>query len=302
VSRGDVPNPRRMQASPSPFESQEPTRSTPVPPNLRSHGLWAFESRHDPKFAMPVTAHAFFKLLLIREGAGAIEFEGAETACESGDLVLVPARVRHRIIDLPRAPIALYGLGVDLHPLHSAGAVIEGFKAEVQPASRLRTLRIEQRLRKILYLNDQSDAASQLSSVATAIDLLAELSLLIHPPRVGGGRRSIRRQEARTHDDPVLEAYLVWLHRNFYESLSLDDAASATGMSRRTFTNLFKARTGTTWLDYVNILRIRHAEVLLKQTDRKITSIAFQCGYDDLTTFYRAFKRIHGKNPSAWRS
>jgi AraC family L-rhamnose operon regulatory protein RhaS len=100
----------------------------------------------------------------------------------------------------------------------------------------------------------------------------------------------------------LLEAYLAWLHRNFYESLSLEEAAAATGMSRRTFTNRFKARTGTTWLDYVNVLRIRHAEALLKQTDKKITSIAFQCGFDDLTTFYRAFKRIKGVHPSQLRS
>ncbi|MEZ6088733.1 MAG: helix-turn-helix transcriptional regulator [Pirellulaceae bacterium] len=84
--------------------------------------------------------------------------------------------------------------------------------------------------------------------------------------------------------------------------MTLNDAAIATGMSRRTFTNRFKARTGTTWLEYVNVLRIRHAEILLKQADSKVTSVAFQCGFEDLTTFYRAFKRITGKNPSQMRA
>jgi AraC family L-rhamnose operon regulatory protein RhaS len=151
-------------------------------------------------------------------------------------------------------------------------------------------------------LNDQLDAASQLASIATAIDLLAELSLILDPPEIRGTAKSLGpKPPPPVADDPLLEAYLAWLHRNFFEPLSLEDAAVATGMSRRTFTNRFKARTGTTWLDYLNALRIRHAELLLKQTDRKITSIAFQCGFDDLTTFYRAFKRINGMNPSELR-
>ncbi len=247
---------------------------------------------------MPVTEHSFFKLLLIREGSGDIQFGRKRVACEKGSLVLVPASTRHRIIDLPRTPISLYGLGMDFRLLPSVASVIATFPPGVHGESNLRTLRIEQRLRKLLYLNDQTDAASQLSSIATAIDLLAELSLLLSPPRE---KRASNQDASQSPEDPLMETYLAWLHRNFFQSLSLGDAAIATSMSRRTFTNRFKARTGTTWLNYVNVLRIRHAETLLAQTDRKITSIAFQCGFEDLTTFYRAFKRINGKHPKALR-
>ena len=86
---------------------------------------------------------------------------------------------------------------------------------------------------------------------------------------------------------------------NTLEPLTLDAAATASGMSRRTFTNQFKARTGRTWLEYVNALRIERAQELLRETDRKVTSIAFQCGFEDLSTFYRAFKRITGNTPSS---
>ena len=158
-------------------------RSTPVPQNMQTSGLWAFESRHDPSFAMKTTRHRFLKLLWIREGSGAIEFDGEIKDCEMGDLVLVPPRLRHRIIDSVRNPLSLYGLGVDSNRLHCIASVLKGFSAGIYREPKFRTLLVEQRLRKILYLIDQPGAPSQLSSVATAIDLLAELALVLDPPK-----------------------------------------------------------------------------------------------------------------------
>ncbi|MCY2973474.1 MAG: AraC family transcriptional regulator [Planctomycetota bacterium] len=277
-------------------------RSTPVPQNLGSNGLWAFESRHDQAFSMGTTTHSFFKLLWIREGHGSIEMDCKQVRCETGDLVLLPARLPHRIVDSAHSPISLYGLGIDFRQLTCVSLILPSFIAGVYREPKFQTLRIEQHLRKILYLNDQEDAPSLLSSVATAMNLLAELALVLVPPKSKKSRViADQRTETEHPTDPLLEAYLEWLHRNFYELLTLDEAAFASGMSRRTFTNEFKARTGATWLEYVNRLRIHHAKELMKQTDRKVTSIAFQCGFDDLTTFYRAFKRITGSSPTQMR-
>jgi len=288
--------------SPTSNSTLHQRRSTPVPQNLRTNGLWAFESRHDQAFAMSMTTHSFLKLLWIREGNGSIEMDGELVRCETGDLVLVPARLKHRIVDSSHSPISLYGLGVDFKQLTCISPVLPCFVAGVYREPKFQTLRIEQHLRKILYLNDQQDAPSLLSSVATAIDLLAELALVLVPPKRKKTTAIPRSQEQITQlSDPLLEAYLAWLHRNFYESLTLNAAAEASGMSRRTFTNQFKSRTGTTWLEYVNRLRVEHAKLLMKETDRKVTSIAFQSGFDDLTTFYRAFKRITGSSPTLLR-
>ena len=48
-------------------------------------------------------------------------------------------------------------------------------------------------------------------------------------------------------------------------------------------------------------LRVEHARRLLQQTHRTIASIAFECGFEDLSTFYRAFKREVGTSPRRWR-
>ncbi len=86
-----------------------------------------------------------------------------------------------------------------------------------------------------------------------------------------------------------------------FEPLTLDSGASACDMSRRQFSAVFKKHVGMTWLQHLHRLRVKHAVELLKNTDRKITSIAFQCGFDDLTTFYRVMAKITGKRPGELR-
>ncbi|MCC7336515.1 MAG: helix-turn-helix transcriptional regulator [Pirellulaceae bacterium] len=258
---------------------------------MRATGLWVFESRHAESFSMSVTEHSFLKLLWIREGRAKIRFKGASPDCETGNLVIVPPFTSHRIVDSLDAPVSLYGLGVDTKQLKCVEPVLATFQSGVYLGQRLGALSIEQHFRKLLYLVDQEGAASQFSSVAVALELLAELALKMAQPE------SRTSTTPKPFSDPLLETYLVWLQRNFFESLTLDGAAKASGMSRRTFTSQFKARTGMTWLEYVNALRVQRAEELLKDADRKVTSIAFQCGFDDLSTFYRAFKRVTGRTP-----
>jgi AraC family L-rhamnose operon regulatory protein RhaS len=265
---------------------------------MGDNGIWAFESRHAETFAMDVTEHPFLKLLWIREGAATIQHGSDSLNCESGDLVIVPASTRHRIVDSASQPVSLYGLGIDPTRLPCIASVLSVFQLATHSEPLHRGLHVEQHLRKILYLVDQTDPRSQLSAVATTISLIAELALLLAPPERTANATLPSRGADSQPVDPMLESYVDWLHRNFYEPLTLDAAATASGMSRRTFTNQFKARTGRTWLEYVNALRIERAQELLRETDRKVTSIAFQCGFEDLSTFYRAFKRITGKTPS----
>ena len=54
--------------------------------------------------------------------------------------------------------------------------------------------------------------------------------------------------------------------------------------------------TGTSWAAYLTRLRIDYACRLLRETSRSIVSTAFECGYDDLSIFYRAFRAPHRRD------
>jgi len=98
-----------------------------------------------------------------------------------------------------------------------------------------------------------------------------------------------------------VERYVAALDHRFFERASLDEAAAELGMSRRRFTTLFAEVTGQSWADYILNLRMKYAKTLLRETTRSIVSIAFECGFEELSSFYRSFKRACGASPGQWR-
>ncbi len=276
-------------------------RSDPVAEMMTEYGVWAFESHHTPSFQMPTTSHAFPKLLFIQEGQGQVLFEKGTTnrsvsiACKSGDCVYVPRFCSHRIIDQPNAPISLYGLGVDLSRLVSTSHLERMAPAGKLAPERVMLLGMRHRMRRLLYLVTQRTASAMLLASAIAIDTFAQLALASEKDRnPKPSPKAIRPGEP-------LEEYLGWLDSNFFEAISIDEAARACQMSRRTFTTRFRQRTGQTWLAYLNGLRVNYAQTLLENGDANVSSIAFQSGFDDLSTFYRAMKRATGKRPLDFR-
>jgi AraC family L-rhamnose operon regulatory protein RhaS len=98
-----------------------------------------------------------------------------------------------------------------------------------------------------------------------------------------------------------VDRYVAELPHRFFEVTDLDQTAAELSMSRRRFTQLFREATGTSWSNYLTRLRIDYACQLLRETGRSVTAIAFECGYEDLSSFYRAFKRQTGQPPQALR-
>ncbi|WP_169314982.1 helix-turn-helix transcriptional regulator [Rubinisphaera brasiliensis] len=275
------------------LDSNRP-RNTPVPENVLGSGIWVFESAHDTTFTMSATRHSFPKLLYFREGRGHLEFSQAggpkPLPCQAGDCVIVPAHTDHFIKDAPGEPLSLYGLAMDPRKIPACGELSDLLPSGSLPRQRVVLLDVESRLRRLLYLTAQDSPIANLRAVAAAIELMA----VIAQSRTA---ETNDKAASRLNACPEIDEYLRWLSTSFFEPVTLDDAADACGFSRRKFTDQFKRRTGMTWLNYLHTLRVRHAVSLLKETNSPVTSIAFQCGFDDLSTFYRVFKRIAGQQP-----
>jgi transcriptional regulator GlxA family with amidase domain len=96
-------------------------------------------------------------------------------------------------------------------------------------------------------------------------------------------------------------AYARELERTFFEERQIDAAAARLGLSRRRFTTLFREVAGDTWFNTVRALRLAHARRLLRETGRSVTSICYECGFEDVSNFYRAFRAAEKASPDAWR-
>jgi AraC family L-rhamnose operon regulatory protein RhaS len=120
--------------------------------------------------------------------------------------------------------------------------------------------------------------------------------------RAAGGRTPVPAEHADHPARARVAAYAADLARTFYHRQTVNEAAQSLGVSRRHFTQLFRETTGESWLEALHRHRLDHARRLLRETGRSITSIGYECGFEDLTTFYRAFKAAEKTSPLAWRA
>ena len=84
--------------------------------------------------------------------------------------------------------------------------------------------------------------------------------------------------------------------------LTLYRIAEHVGRPEKYISQLFKERTGENLSDCLERIRLDKAAELLLQSDLTIEEIAFSVGYNSAHSFRRAFKRLRGLSPSAYRS
>ena len=85
------------------------------------------------------------------------------------------------------------------------------------------------------------------------------------------------------------------------EPLLASTAAAELGMSESRFSRFFRRATGNTFTDFVNLVRVNRACQLLMDTDRQVTRICYDVGFNNVANFNRRFREIKGMTPSEFR-
>ncbi len=99
----------------------------------------------------------------------------------------------------------------------------------------------------------------------------------------------------------ALRRITEYINENFCDSVSLDTIAQETGLSRYYISHLFKELMNTTFVNYLNELRLSRAAMLLTTTDTPIIEIAGMSGFNNISNFNRAFKMYYDTTPSKYR-
>ena len=113
---------------------------------------------------------------------------------------------------------------------------------------------------------------------------------------------SVRMQgeEDKAEDDQV-NACVNRIMRDHAQPLSASKMAGELGLSESRFSRVFRRATGNTFTDFVNRIRVNHAGQLLMETDRQVTHICFEVGFNNVANFNRRFLEIKGVTPSGFR-
>lgn len=88
---------------------------------------------------------------------------------------------------------------------------------------------------------------------------------------------------------------------NLADTLSAADIAAQLGMTESRFSRFFRRATGNTFTDFVNQVRVNRACQLLMESDRYISQICYEVGFNNVANFNRRFLDIKGMTPSEFR-
>ena len=82
----------------------------------------------------------------------------------------------------------------------------------------------------------------------------------------------------------------------------IEEMALACNVSKYHFCRIFKESIGMSAVEYRNEYRLQTANVLLRTTDKTVSEIALQCGFDDPAYFSRLYKKRYGVSPQKNRA
>lgn len=105
-----------------------------------------------------------------------------------------------------------------------------------------------------------------------------------------------------TPNNELVKKALLYISKNFAGPLILEDVAKEVHLNPAYFSTMFKQATGSTFREYLNMIRIEESKRLLSNTDYSMISIAVAIGFADQSYFSKVFKKFTGLTPKQYRN
>jgi AraC-like DNA-binding protein/mannose-6-phosphate isomerase-like protein (cupin superfamily) len=141
------------------------------------------------------------------------------------------------------------------------------------------------------FYNDKSESGRQ-RAFSLVVCVLSEVA-----QRTKDYAAALDNESWRKNHDLVSHA-TEYINARFRDDFSIDDLAEHCKVSKSRLSHAFKEFAGDSPMGLRTRVRISRAVDLLRTTDMKITVIALECGFKDLSAFYRLFKKLTNLTPA----
>ena len=98
-----------------------------------------------------------------------------------------------------------------------------------------------------------------------------------------------------------IEKVHEYMNQHFDKPIGLSEVSKLAGMTEVSFSRFFRNRTGITFIDSLNEIRLGHASRLLIDTTNSVAEVAYKCGFNNISNFNRVFKKRKSCTPKEFR-
>lgn len=262
--------------------------------------------RRDPQESFGPHAHEFAELVIVT-GGQCLHVTGNDSwELTAGDVFVIagpreheyrnlveprlvnilyqPNQLKMRLLDLPS--VAGYHALFTLEPSWRNRQPAKG-RLHLGGKEMAQIIELVDRLEMELKVREPGFGFMATASFMQIIGYLSRCYGRIPTP---DGKALLRIGEALSH-----------LEQNCHREVDLEELARIANMSRRSFLRVFQSATGTSPLAWIIEQRINRACKLLRHTDRQVTEIAFDVGFNDSNYFTRQFRKMTGISPRDYR-
>jgi AraC-like DNA-binding protein len=228
--------------------------------------------------------HAYHQILIICRGAAVLETSNKKAIHSDNTAVFLPAYIPHRSLAICNGTmyISLY-LGID------------ALKQEYDDIRIFQISRLGKEL--IVRLTERQEILLNHNIEKECLLLLLKV---LEEDMYGNNSGTI--SILPFSDDRYVMRAIHFLETNYREPIDINDLRKCSYVSYRQLARVFEKELGISPFNYLKLMRLQRAALEIINTDKNITTVAMDNGFQSMPLFFKEFKRYYGMSPSKYRT
>ena len=259
-----------------------------------------------PREALSLHSHDYYQIYYLKSGRLIHHLENADAELKAGDVFIIPPSLPHYIETVSRE-VCFYSISFTKRYLtdavgsnklardfiHCITDLSSGGVIEPSLTLRLEDAALADVLVQKIMQEFSLDITGKDQLIKSALSLLISVFARAYLIDRCENVKFVSEREAIMH-------CIGYINNHLSEEVSLGEMAQRTAMSKSSFCENFRRVTGETFRQYLNRKRVEAAAELIR-SGKPVFRAAMDLGYDDLSTFYRNFKKRFGTSPSDYK-
>jgi AraC-like DNA-binding protein len=258
-------------------------------------------------FPNPLQFHPEIEILYVIHGSGTRFVGDSVDSFGPGELVMIGQNVPHLWYSDEKYTQENSNLFSEvIFILFKTEIFGEQFWQLTESKSILKLIQLSQRGIKLTG-RTRNEVSSLMRSIVSSVGfnriilLLSILEIIASQKEYQFLASPIVQNTINESDSKRLNKVYKYIINNFQQEITLEKAASIASLSAPAFCRYFKQRTGKTFIQLLNEIRISYACRYLSAEDLPVARICYICGYTNVSYFIRQFKGITGLTPLSYK-